>query len=183
MLVLLAMKVLHPKHMFLNRGNHEDKAITHSYGFEQEVASPSWPLLPSAVPKIPASIFALCTLFATGSPFCCIIFLAVSGSIHSVSTDDTCMYVCMCGAQLLMPLLTLVMWQTCTKYDKGMYDMFVKCFKRIPLCSGATAALCCLVLCYCCLVLCVLCYCCLVLRVLPYTTVCCATAIMWCAVL
>merc|ERR1712166_1039346 len=60
MLVLLAMKVLHPKHMFLNRGNHEDKAITHSYGFEQE---------------------------------------------------------------------------TCTKYDKGMYDMFVKCFKRIPLCS------------------------------------------------
>ena len=36
-LVLLAFKVLHPKHVHLNRGNHEDVMLNQAYGFADEV--------------------------------------------------------------------------------------------------------------------------------------------------
>eukprot|EP00658_Telonema_sp_P-2_P076596 TRINITY_DN6737_c0_g2_i3.p1 TRINITY_DN6737_c0_g2~~TRINITY_DN6737_c0_g2_i3.p1 ORF type:complete len:488 (+),score=117.71 TRINITY_DN6737_c0_g2_i3:245-1708(+) len=60
LLVLLAMKILHPQYIYLDRGNHEDQAITTSYGFKEE---------------------------------------------------------------------------TKEKYDEQMYKIFIKVFKRIPLCS------------------------------------------------
>ena len=36
MLALLALKVLHPEHVHLNRGNHEDTLINDAYGFTEE---------------------------------------------------------------------------------------------------------------------------------------------------
>lgn len=34
---VLAMKVAHPHHVFLNRGNHEDHAMSMAYGFQDEI--------------------------------------------------------------------------------------------------------------------------------------------------
>ena len=44
LLVLLAFKVLHPKHVHLNRGNHEDVMLNQAYGFADEVRTEATPL-------------------------------------------------------------------------------------------------------------------------------------------
>lgn len=36
-LTLLALKVAHPDHVHLNRGNHEDELVATMYGFQSEV--------------------------------------------------------------------------------------------------------------------------------------------------
>jgi len=62
MLVLLTMKVLHPEHIHLDRGNHEDVSISAAYGFKSE-----------AIRKYGKAMFKMFVKVFCALPLCCII--------------------------------------------------------------------------------------------------------------